>query len=404
MAIETHGYSDIANSTATSRLRRVSEYAQTASLSHLYFKEEFAPPSAIIGAGFEDISKPELRCANFTFSKLHPGVTSELGKLLAQPAMEKDRKVLSQLEVILSNEFNSQASLIFVADHNCYECRTTLVRGVNEEKVVRAEIHEATRSQTIEAFTKERAERIRAERRLKWITDRASFFTHELRAPLTTIQGYSELVERSLSSLSEDEKLDKPTARFLRTVSTTIYSYCKKMDEQVTEIVKIFKATEESKPIIVSPESLLQEIVQKNLAEADNKVELVIEAQSGLPPVQLEKELFVLIQNTLVLNAMQAGATKITLRAYSEKGHILFAVEDNGQGMDEVALRRCLKYVNTSKKGSGIMLVLAKEIIEEEFNGKIMVESTVGKGTIFTTLIPIDRTSNQTHRAVVFND
>jgi signal transduction histidine kinase len=104
-----------------------------------------------------------------------------------------------------------------------------------------------------------------------------------------------------------------------------------------------------------------------------------------------------LLLRNLVSNAIKFSNGGDSIRIYSmiNCGHIEIYVTDTGLGIPPEDLSKLfrldVKYTTqgtANEKGSGIGLVLCKEILEK-LNGKIRVESELGKGSSFIFSLPI---------------
>lgn len=120
---------------------------------------------------------------------------------------------------------------------------------------------------------------------------------------------------------------------------------------------------------------------------------------------------FMLKGNPLSFNRLIAGLVSNAIDSYDEvsmndklprtvlvtsekhEQFLIVSVHDNGAGMSKENQKRIFELFFTTKgleKGTGIGLVICKEIAEKEFNGKIYFESEEGKGTVFTLELPIE--------------
>ncbi len=100
---------------------------------------------------------------------------------------------------------------------------------------------------------------------------------------------------------------------------------------------------------------------------------------------QIKRVLVNIVQNAI--QAMPEGG-KVTLRTFPENDMTAIRIEDTGSGMDaETLLRLYEPYFSTRKDGIGLGLVIAKATIDEH-DGEIRVQSTPGKGSAFTILLP----------------
>ncbi len=96
------------------------------------------------------------------------------------------------------------------------------------------------------------------------------------------------------------------------------------------------------------------------------------------------------IQDDIPPGSDQKG--KITISTQTSNDRVLIKVQDTGKGIPEDIKQRIFDPFFTTKgvgKGTGQGLSLAHQIIVQRHHGKISVDSTVGKGSIFTIELPI---------------
>lgn len=357
-----------------------------------------APAIAIISLNHGGSSTPELKYVTPAFSSLDTVILHELDKLLSLPVIEHEGRTYNILEAITSTKFvYTPSPLIFIANDKCYQCNAACTQDATGEIVFLAQIQEATVKQATEAFMQEREQKIKAEKRAQRLSKYSGLLIHDLRTPLTSIIGTNQLIQLKLKNKAF---IDENNIAQLSNLTGIVNKQSWMMNSQITEVLNIFRASEYPKPIILSPSSLLESVTEKNTELLETKgIGLIVDAPDDLPQVCLAKRLFVLVQNTLVLNAAQAVTGredgKIILKARVEDGNVIFSVEDNGKGMDADALERCFTEHNSSTGGSGMMLAISKEIVEEELNGRIKAESIPGVGTTFSTYIPIYKPESQ---------
>jgi signal transduction histidine kinase len=117
--------------------------------------------------------------------------------------------------------------------------------------------------------------------------------------------------------------------------------------------------------------------------------------QQDLPPIradqkQLEQVLLNMINNSL--DAMPLGGQlRIETEAASES-HAMVRIVDNGAGIQPDHIELLFQPMFTTKEvglGTGLGLSICRTIIKEH-GGDIEVKSTVGLGTTFTILLPIE--------------
>ena len=138
-------------------------------------------------------------------------------------------------------------------------------------------------------------------------------------------------------------------------------------------------------------------LCEKDLQKHRIKVELT---QSGPIPTLVMPALLEQVLLNLLINARQAmpqgGILRMGVRTNPEGNMGEIRVADTGTGIAPEKLGHIFEPFSSTKKpdeegrgGSGLGLSLCRQIIEAH-HGRIRVESTVGKGTIFTIKIPIN--------------
>jgi len=117
-------------------------------------------------------------------------------------------------------------------------------------------------------------------------------------------------------------------------------------------------------------------------------------------PAQIEQVLL-----NLIINARQAmprgGYLRIEIRENSELGMVEIKVSDTGIGIPPERLRLIFEPFYTTKEpdsnghgGTGLGLSVCRQIIEQH-NGRIRVESLVGKGSTFTLKLPLHNSEEE---------
>jgi len=117
------------------------------------------------------------------------------------------------------------------------------------------------------------------------------------------------------------------------------------------------------------------------------------DAVEAVPPVFGDPELLAELFHGLVENACEAmpGGGDLTVQARQVDTWVQVRVQDTGIGIPEEDLDAIFDPFFTSKTaGAGLGLAKAYLIVEEH-SGTIDFESVVGKGTVCTVSIPVDR-------------
>lgn len=121
-------------------------------------------------------------------------------------------------------------------------------------------------------------------------------------------------------------------------------------------------------------------------------INLVRDKEENLPEAYVDPDLMRQVFVNLLNNARDAvkSGDMITLKTELNNGGIEITVSDTGKGMTSAQLDRIFTPFFTTKekgKGTGLGLPICLNIVEG-FGGRIKVESTPGKGTAFTVVLP----------------
>lgn len=212
--------------------------------------------------------------------------------------------------------------------------------------------------------------------------------THELRNPLSSIRGFSEIINReSMTNLVEIKRLphmiEKETKR-LETMIADLLTISKmdRLDYHLTlEAVNIKGLYDE---II----TVLKPKIQKKALRLEENIEPSI--------VELDKEQFRQVLINLITNAVHyTDEGFIRVIGYVEDTHYHIVVEDSGIGIPTHELDKIFKRFHRveaarsrDKGGSGLGLSIVKNVTHKH-GGSVNVVSKLNEGTTLSVQIPI---------------
>ncbi len=209
---------------------------------------------------------------------------------------------------------------------------------------------------------------------------------HELNNPLNNITLTSAMLEEDYDSLDDEERLD-------------MIQDLAEQAERATRIVRSlldFARESEIELELVEVGNLIDETLRLTANEIKlKKAKVTLEVDENLPPIHGDKQHLNQVFLNLILNALDAmpggGLLEISVEKELEPGYIAVHVQDNGDGIPEHIVTNIFDPFFTTKhrgKGTGLGLSVSLGIVRKH-GGDIRVESTVGKGTTFTVLLPI---------------
>jgi signal transduction histidine kinase len=210
---------------------------------------------------------------------------------------------------------------------------------------------------------------------------------HELRSPITVIHGYLETIAVGITSFTPDiqSQIQSETRRLMRLTNDLIQLSQAETGYLSLQLEKVSLAA--------SIESVVQTFVpiglQKNCIL---KTRLAFE----LPPVYVDRDRLKQILINLISNAIKyTDNGTVTVHTGRIGNNVWVAIVDTGIGIALEDLPKVFERFwradasrNSSTGGSGIGMALTKRLVELH-GGKIEVESTLGKGSIFRFTLPI---------------
>jgi signal transduction histidine kinase len=225
---------------------------------------------------------------------------------------------------------------------------------------------------------------------------------HEVKNPLNAMMIHLELLRTKIrrSALAPaavgaggpgGHRGDTPSESAVLEHVQIIESEIRRLDEVVQGFLKFTRPEDlRLQPVRVS--MLFEEILPIVEPEAKkNNVRVVVECADGLPPVNGDSTMLRQAFLNLAINACQAMPNGGTLRltAAAASGHrVEVQIEDTGVGIPPAHLGRIFDlYFTTKDHGTGIGLSMVYRIIQMH-DGEIEVQSTPGRGTTFTLLLP----------------
>jgi signal transduction histidine kinase len=223
--------------------------------------------------------------------------------------------------------------------------------------------------------------------------------SHELKTPLTSIQGFSQAI---LDGTARNGEAQRHAAQIVN-------DEAERMTRLVNELLDLAKL--DAGQIVMAQEPvdmgrLLRGCVEKLIPQAE-KVGVELKLDLGtLPPLSGDNDRLAQVFTNLIDNALkhtpQGGRVTVAAREVIgppvHKGakavpRIEVSVADTGSGIPPEDLSRIFErfyQVDKSrrrKRGAGLGLAIAKEIVQAH-GGQIKAESVVGVGTKFTVMLP----------------
>lgn len=209
----------------------------------------------------------------------------------------------------------------------------------------------------------------------------AAGICHEIRNPLQSVRGFVQLFqERDMSTqeasgyteiiISEIDRMNALIKEYLQLARPTAAKFAARdLNAVVGEVV-----------LLISSEAILRNImIEENFSPK-------------MPVIMLDESRIKQVLINILSNALDAIFDQGTIEVktwfdfYYREAYIYIA--DSGIGMDQATVAQLGKpFFTTKEEGTGLGLVVSYRIIEDH-GGRILVESSPGKGTKFTIILP----------------
>lgn len=221
-------------------------------------------------------------------------------------------------------------------------------------------------------------ERLLQAERLATVGKFASQIAHEIRNPLSSISLNCELLEDEVQTGSEESR------RLIHSVMREL----ERLNDIVGEYLQFarFPKPHLTKATVDAVIRELAEPYQRN-----GRVRATVTLAQPSPEVWIDDRLLKQALQNLVRNAAESIEGDGEIRIETEKidRFLAIRVRDTGRGIPpEIVSRLFEPFFTTKAHGTGLGLATTQQIVFEH-NGHIQVESQPGRGTTFTTFIPL---------------
>ncbi len=224
---------------------------------------------------------------------------------------------------------------------------------------------------------------------------------HELRTPMTSITGYTDLLLSESAGI-----LGEMQHQFLKRINANI----ERMGGLLNDLVKV--AAIDAGQISLSPEpvdliSVIESAIMSLSAQfGERRLAVQMDLASDLPPVHADRDSLYQIALHLLSNACQCSepGTEIVVSARLQEydsqvdglpNYLLVSVTDTGGGIAPEDQRRVFQRLYRADNpliaglgDTGVGLSIAKSLVEAQ-GGRIWVESEMGVGSTFSFILPL---------------
>ena len=213
-----------------------------------------------------------------------------------------------------------------------------------------------------------------------------STVSHELRSPLTSVKGYTSLLLNRWERLGEDQK---------RMMLEQVHHDADRVTRLVTELLDISRL--ESGRLVLRRQmvdlvGLVHGVLEK-VRMMETRLAAQVDFPENFPHVYADPDKIEQVLTNLVENAAKyADPRSMQVSGAIQGGQVTVSVADKGEGIPDSDLPRVFtkffRRAETRPTGSGLGLWISRGLVEAH-GGRLVVESEVGRGSVFRFSLPI---------------
>ena len=222
--------------------------------------------------------------------------------------------------------------------------------------------------------------------------------SHELKTPLTSIQGFSQAI---LDGTVDSERSLQKAAGIINTEADRMY----RLVIDLLDLARFDAGTIILDRRALDLNKILSGVVDQLIPQAAvARVHLSLDVEP-MPTCVGDEDRLAQVFTNLVDNAIKNTPAEeiVHINAWNEEGFARIQIRDSGEGIEEEHLTRIFERfykIDKSRKkdgevGTGLGLAIANQIAQAH-GGRIIVKSTVGVGSVFEVILPVVKPDDST--------
>jgi signal transduction histidine kinase len=219
---------------------------------------------------------------------------------------------------------------------------------------------------------------------------------HDLRNPLASVRGFSEMLIANETNLGEDSK---EMLHMIQDISNHMLDLVNDLlDYSVIESGKVHLERRKE-----NLKTLLEKRVRLSRIFAEKKKIILCEHLNEIPELSLDSSRIIQVIDNLISNAIKYSPpeSQVDVSIENKNGYAWVSVQDKGPGItaeDQKKLFQEFQNLSTKPTGgessTGLGLAIVKKMVEAH-DGQLKVDSSLGKGSTFSFGIPLSGPSEK---------
>jgi K+-sensing histidine kinase KdpD len=227
------------------------------------------------------------------------------------------------------------------------------------------------------------AQEMVANERLSAVGKMASVIIHDIKNPMGTLRVYAQVMKKK----SGNEEANKLADEMIHQVDRFV-----NMTQEILDFTRGVSASNFQELEFFDVMNAVLDFIEKDLEKNNVKLKKFVQFK-GI--VTIDQDKMVRVFYNIAGNARDAmpqGGT-LTVTTIEENGYVRIDFTDTGTGMPEEVKKRIFEPFMTfgKKHGTGLGMSIVKKVIDDH-NGKIEIDSVMGKGTTITLYLPCKKT------------
>ncbi|RXG22052.1 hybrid sensor histidine kinase/response regulator [Leeuwenhoekiella aequorea] len=222
--------------------------------------------------------------------------------------------------------------------------------------------------------------------------------THDMRSPLNTVLGFTDLLQKTAVNDTQN--------RYLQTIGKS-GEYMLQLVNDLLDFSKLEAGKIKIEKIPFNPKNLIEDVITVAVpAKGKPDVTLNVAIPQTLDNLYLSDPFRIKqILSNLITNAYKfTDAGSITVTAALDKKDLKISIKDTGIGIAKHKQKLIFQefsqaedHISQKYGGFGLGLSISQKLADL-LNGKLLLESDLGKGSSFTLIIPIEKSTQSTNQ------